>query len=160
MDEQWLPIRGYEGLYEISSLGRVRSLDRMVKGKIGNCPRNGQILNSRLATNGYLRVNLGQDGQLTTKSVHRLVAEHFLSRCDEKLQVNHLDRSKQNNVVTNLEWCTCMNNLRHASKNLSPEIALAIRQARKSGMKYRAIAERFGIHIRTVFKIIRGEAWS
>lgn len=125
-EEVWKPITGYEGLYEVSSIGRVRSLTRMctdVNGKVR--PIEGKILNqdvkraSKDTTNLYKRVTLTTHGKSVHKSVHRLVAEAFINNDapNVRTQVNHKDGDKTNNSVDNLEWCTSSENIRHSLVN-------------------------------------------
>ena len=102
MIEEWRKIVGYEGLYEVSSLGRVRSLDRYDSI---NRFRKGRILKSGTDTGGYLFVQLSSNGNEKNHSVHRLVAEAFIPNPDNLPQVNHIDEDKSNNCVDNLEWC-------------------------------------------------------
>ena len=93
-DEQWKSITGYEGLYEVSSLGRVKSLkyDKILKpGKVGN---------------GYLAVVLFRNGKGKTLKVHRLVATAFIPNPLGLPEINHKDENKTNNAKSNLEWCS------------------------------------------------------
>lgn len=102
MIEEWRKIVGYEGLYEVSSLGRVRSLDRYVKTCYGSYRlHKGKILSPGIRPDGYLVVSL----QYRMFRVHRLVAQAFIPNPDNLPQVNHLDEDKSNNRVENLEWC-------------------------------------------------------
>lgn len=106
--ENWRPVRGYEGLYEISDKGRVRSL-----------PRNGTVLRKRilkphLLKSGYWQVELSMDNKMHGYRVHRLVAAAFIPNPENKLQVNHIDGDKENNCVENLEWVTRSENQLHA----------------------------------------------
>lgn len=96
--EIWLPIKGYEGKYEVSSLGRVRSL---------NYHRTGQTKYMILQNDkyGYKCVPLRKNGKLRLHKVHRLVAEAFIPNWFDEPQVNHIDEDKTNNHVDNLEWC-------------------------------------------------------
>ena len=102
IEEIWRPIEGYEGLYEISSYGRVRSMDRydgrnhFIKGKLLKNKDNG---------NGYLICSLSKNGIVKNKYIHRLVVEAFIERPDGLYEVNHKDENKKNNSVDNLEWC-------------------------------------------------------
>lgn len=100
--EKWLPIKGYEGLYEISDKGRVKSLYSRYKGK--------SFLKQCAGSRGYLLVTLCRDGRQKTVNVHRLVAEAFLPNPNNLQCVNHKDENRQNNEVSNLEWCTYYHN--------------------------------------------------
>jgi len=106
---EWKPIKGYEGLYEVSNDGRVRRL-RFINGshnfeKIKECK---QTLN----TWGYMTVNLSKNGKSNTKRVHRLVADAFLG--ESNLQVDHIDGNKRNNRLDNLEYVTPKENTNRA----------------------------------------------
>ena len=115
--EIWRPIHGFEGWYEISSFGRVRSLDRTVyfKNNKGKRTYKGKILKQKYH-NGYALVNLNKNKKLSVLYIHRLVAETFLVKQDEKCVVNHIDGVKSNNNVDNLEWTTSRENNIHARK--------------------------------------------
>lgn len=94
--EQWKPIFGYDGMYEVSNLGRVRSL------KYGKT----RVLKSEKNWSGYLRVRLSKDSKVNNYSVHRLVAQAFVHNDNVfNNEVNHIDEDKTNNRATNLEWC-------------------------------------------------------
>lgn len=117
--EIWRAIHGYEYLYEISSLGNVRSLDRFKNhntSKQGKIMIKGVNLRPYLNTKGYLKVELssGKRESRKTFSVHRLVALAFIPNPNNYPQVNHKDGDKTNNSVSNLEWCTNSMNQLHA----------------------------------------------
>lgn len=99
MEERWKPIPGYEGLYSISSLGRVRREARFQQS---------------YSSGGYPRVNLSRDGKATAKSIHILVAEAFIGPRPEGLQINHKDGVKENSELSNLEYVTAAENMQHA----------------------------------------------
>lgn len=100
--EEWRDIKGYEGLYQVSNFGRVRSLNRM--DSIGR-QRQGRILKPSSNEWGYPHVVLSKNGKHKTVRVHRLVAIAFLPNPDNLPEVNHKDENKYNNHVNNLEWC-------------------------------------------------------
>ena len=109
MREEWKDIEGYEGLYQISNKGRVKSLIPSNRSKNGKF-----ILKLTKVKNFYYTVTLYKNGASSSKKVHRLVAEAFLPRIAGKDIVNHLDGNKRNNWITNLEWVTFGENLKHA----------------------------------------------
>lgn len=95
----WKDVKGYEGLYQVSNTGRVRSLNYMKTSKV-------QVLKPQRQTQGYLFVRLRKEGKIRTIYIHRLVAEAFIPNPNNYPEVNHIDENKQNNIVSNLEWCT------------------------------------------------------
>lgn len=116
MTEQWKDITGYEGRYQISELGQVKSLARWVDHSInGKQFWPERIMKQRL-NRGYLVVNLGKNSKKFTAKVHRLVAEAFIENPDNLPEVNHLDGNKANPAKTNLEWSTGSGNSQHAFK--------------------------------------------
>ena len=118
MDEVWKPVKGFEGYYEVSNLGRVKRLDRYDYGCGYARFYKGRILkNLTYKTTGYLHVQLCKSGTIVNKSVHRLVAETFIPNPYNLPQVNHKDEDKSNNVVDNLEWCSSLYNSRYGTKN-------------------------------------------
>ena len=115
MEEIWKPISGYEGKYEVSSFGRVRSVDhqRAVVPKDTVCTIKGRILKPAKTSSGYMGVTLCKDGRRITESVHRLVAMAFVPGYFDGAHVNHIDENKENNRADNLEWVTPTENNRH-----------------------------------------------
>lgn len=113
MDEIWKPIPGYEGYYEVSNLGRVKSLGRYVFRDLYKYYRKERI-RSPYVNQGYLSITLNKDKSEKTYAVHRLVALAFIPNPDNKPAINHIDGNKQNNCVTNLEWVTSAENSSHA----------------------------------------------
>lgn len=111
-EEVWKPVKDYEGLYEVSNLGRVRSLDRKVRG--GVRVYKGKIRRLMRNWDGYLRVALTKDGNAKVFFVHRLVSMAFIPNPEGKSQVNHIDGVKSNNVLENLEWVSASENGLHA----------------------------------------------
>ena len=107
--EQWKDIKGYEGLYQVSNLGKVRSLDRIVKqfGHKQEYERliKGKLLKLHIQNGGYLIATLTKNNNERKMLVHRLVAIAFMGN-NEGMQVNHKDGNKLNNKLSNLEWCS------------------------------------------------------
>lgn len=107
MEEEWRPIPNYIGYYEVSNIGNVRSVDRLVTYSNGvQRVHKGKILKQDINYKGYHRVRLQKDGKSKSFSVHRLVALAFIPNPNSLPQVNHIDENKSNNCVSNLEWCT------------------------------------------------------
>lgn len=107
MKEEWRPVKGYEGRYEVSNMGRVKSL----------YASKDIILKQPIHPDGYARVSFSKDEACSCKLVHRLVANAFIPNPDNKPEVNHIDGNKENNNVDNLEWCTSSYNTKHAYHN-------------------------------------------
>ena len=105
--ETWKPIAGYEGLYEVSDLGRIKSL------KYGK----EKIMKPQKINNGYLLVELYKDGHKKQKYVHRLVADAFIQNPNNLETVNHKDEVKTNNAASNLEWMTKRDNNNYGTRN-------------------------------------------
>ncbi|MFG3613126.1 NUMOD4 domain-containing protein [Rummeliibacillus stabekisii] len=115
MTEEWKTIKSYEGYYEVSNLGNIRSLARVVIGKNGlRYHVDMKILKPGLTKAGYNTVSLHKNSSRKTFYIHKLVAEHFIPNLHNKRVVNHLDGNKTNNQVSNLEWATYSENSRHA----------------------------------------------
>lgn len=106
--EVWKPVKGFEGYYEVSDLGRVRSIDRVIYDNVRKCNRllKGRLLVQRDNGHGYKGVMFCKDHKLYNRYVHILVAETFLENPLNLPTVNHKDEDKENNTVANLEWCT------------------------------------------------------
>lgn len=111
-EELWAAIPKYEGYYEASTLGRVRSVDRKIahSGCGKSISLRGRVLKATLHKVGYLYVVLSVGGKLSTQRVHRLVAETFIPRYDLTHEVDHIDSIKTNNHVDNLRWTTHFEN--------------------------------------------------
>lgn len=122
MKEIWKDINGYEGIYQVSNLGKVKSISREVKhkGLFGNkeiCHIKEKILSQNTdGKRGYLKVSLIKNGKTKHYFVHRLVAMAFIENTHNKEQVNHINGIKTDNTVKNLEWCTNKENLQHSWK--------------------------------------------
>lgn len=126
MEEIWIDINGYEGVYQVSNLGNVKSLSRdiRVSDKLGGHRKKKEsLLKFDVCKNGYLRVNLNKDGIGKHFLVHRLVAEAFLPNPQKLPQVNHKDENKTNNRVDNIEWCDAKYNSNYGERTKKSSIA-------------------------------------
>lgn len=112
--EIWKPIVGYKGAYEISNMGRVKSLDRY--DSLGHF-REGEIKTLTKDKNGYLYVSLWKDGKQKVYKVHRLVATHFIPNPSKLPMINHKDENPSNPIYTNLEWCDSKYNQNYGTIN-------------------------------------------
>lgn len=110
--EIWKDIKDYEGLYQVSNMGRVKSLYR----RQGKRTVSENIMNTTINNDGYTRVVLSKAGKLKTFCIHRLVAEHFVLNEKNKATVNHKDGNKSDNTCDNLEWFTQQEQIQHAIK--------------------------------------------
>jgi hypothetical protein len=162
--EIWKDIKGYEGHYQVSNLGRVKSLKN-----------NKELIMTNIKSNlGYLRVKLSKDGKIKGFPVHRLVGLNFLDLVNGKNEINHIDGDKKNNHLSNLEWCNRSENMRHADKTglrvmlkgkrnpkakLTDEQIRLIRYERK-GIQQKDIAKEFNMKQQTISKIINYKLWT
>jgi hypothetical protein len=164
--EIWKPLKNYEVLYEISNLGRVRSLI-----KKGNSLYKIKKTNMDVST-GYINIQLRKNNIPLTKRVHRLVAETFIPNLDNKPIVNHIDGNKKNNRVDNLKWVTYSENTLHSFKlglqkkifgnnnyitKIKDEDVLKIRELIKEGKTNRDIAKLYKVNPSQISRIKTGK---
>ena len=138
-EELWLPVKGFEGYYEVSNLGNVRSLGRIITTK-SNAERviYGKLiaLVSNTERSNYVYVTLKYKEIKVTKAVHRLVAESFINNPNNLPQVNHKDYDVQNNCIDNLEWCDAAYNVNYSKdrrKNMRGKFGRKIKAFDKFG---------------------------
>ena len=169
--EVWTDINEY---YEVSSIGNVRSKSRVVKSTYGGAYlKEGRLLKQNDNGHGYLQVQLCINGVNKTERVHRLVAIAFISNPNKLPKVNHIDGNKRNNCVENLEWCTQLENVRHAKSlgltpigEAAPQAILNensvkdIKELIRAGCTNKQLAELFGVHPGTINCIRTGRNWS
>ncbi len=117
MKEIFKPIKNYEGLFEISNYGRIKSCERKVSNHTGIMNKPMRMLKPQVNKKGYLIVRLMKGNNKKTLTIHRLVALHFISNPLNLPMVNHIDGNKQNAMITNLEWANNSINQKHAYKN-------------------------------------------
>jgi hypothetical protein len=133
MEEIWKDIEGYEGLYQVSNLGRVKSLQ-------SRWERREKVLRINNLEKKYIQLSLHKLGNKKNMYVHRLVAKAFIPNELNALEVNHKDGNKSNNNVNNLEWCTHLENMRHCfDNNLRP--SSDFQKQKMSEIKSRAVID-------------------
>ncbi|MBO7079503.1 MAG: HNH endonuclease [Bacilli bacterium] len=115
--EIWKDIKDYEGLYQVSNFGRVKSLEKKVWNRYEFIVRKERILKTKNNSKEYCIVKLYKDNKHYNKKIHRLVAEAFIPNPNDLPQINHIDGNKNNNNANNLEWCTNKENQIHAWNN-------------------------------------------
>ena len=184
MEEIWKDIEGYEGLYQVSNLGRVKSLNRdhQANSRWGKTMK--RVIKEKLLkedkTGRYLRVSLSKNGIKQRFSINRLVAQAFIPNIKNKPQVNHKDGNRDNNQVENLEWCTAKENMQHARSNnlitnipigenhpsskLSKKNAIKIKKIAKIGTRSRPgninkLAKEYGVNRVTITDIVHQKTW-
>lgn len=161
--ETWKDIEGFDGMYQVSTHGRVKSLKR----------GRELIMSNINTTYGYLRVKFWKDKKEYPFAVHRLVGFAFLPTIEGKNEINHIDGNKKNNHLSNLEWCNRSENMRHADQTglrimlkgqrnpkakVTDEIVRLIRNERK-GIFQKDIANEFNLKQQTISKIINRKLW-
>ena len=174
LTETWRAIPGYEGAYEVSDLGRVRSLDRHVPTRRhGGAPMRVHGRMKKQGTNrlGYRTVRIGQRSKAL---VHRLIALTFLGPPPPGTQVHHLDGCKHNNHASNLAWVTASENTKHAfetglatpsrgeshyATRFTEEEVRTIRRLAGT-VSQQELAKRYGVRQPTISKIVRRERWA
>ena len=173
MNQLWLPVAGYEDLYEVSDLGNVRSLERRVRhphAKSGYVIKPGVIRKPHIYK-GYKQLVLSKEGKFKGTSVHMLVAKAFLPPCPGPIgihagqwTVDHIDNDKLNNAASNLQWLPCDANYRkdntgeqHPQSKLTKAIAEAIQ---KDNRRQCDIAADYGVSQPTISAIKNGKHWS
>jgi hypothetical protein len=170
MDERWLPVVGFEGLYEVSDLGRVRSIDRTVFQNRENGLQpfryRGMLLKPTNGSHGYPTIKM-PDGM--GHCIHTMVLKAFVGPCPDGMECLHEDDDRTNAKLTNLSWDTFLKNRQDASKRgrvqhgekhyharLTDEI---VRMIRTSAMPTRELAERLGVACETVRRARVGISW-
>lgn len=175
MQEEWISIPSYEGYYEVSNLGRVKSVARIKSAnRGGKYFKPEKILANAVDNSGYVRLLLAKEGVKKKLKLSRLVALCFIPNPENKPYVNHIDCNKLNDTYTNLEWCTQVENVKHAYENhlrssnkgkrhayhFSHEKAKEVREIYKlKQLNQREIAEKYQVSIATINGIINNKIW-
>lgn len=166
--EEWRDIPGWEGLYQASSEGRVRSLPRLVRNGRYTRLTRCTVLKQGRTTTGYPQVTLYGEGRSATVPVHRLVCSAFHGPPEGKMDVAHADGSRDNNRPDNLRWATRAENMlertahgrANTSRSVPEETAREIIARLNRGERQKDIAEALGLKRWTVNAIKRGLSWN
>lgn len=172
MEEIWKPIVGWEGLYEASTHGRIRSLDRVVHHPLGPKRRKGALMKQSTTATGYRFLTIRKDGRGQTLFVHRLVLEAFVGPCPQGMECRHMDGNSSNNRLENLSWGTARENAadrdthgttargeRHGQSKLTEGDIHRIRSALNEGQSMRSLAREFGVSLPAIRRIAHGKTW-
>jgi len=177
-EEIWKDVLNFEGRYQISNFGRVKTLTREVVEPRRKYIRQGKILNFYNNGGGYYKVKLyNGDASFVNFPVHRLVALHFIPNTENKLQVNHIDGNPSNNHHSNLEWCTNAENTKHAYatglkarenyvgeankvSKLNNEKVIEIRRLWREGVSMKSLSKQFGVVIGNIDFIVHNKTWT
>lgn len=172
MTERWLPVPGYEDLYEVSDLGRVRSVDRVIPRKTGLARYRGQVLKVWIRPSGYAQVVLSASGRQQSYLVHELVAAAFIGPRPGRLWVAHNDGDPSNNAASNLRYDTPTGN--HGDKRAHGTLLLGethpnarlsevdVKEIRSRYARERKVdlAAEFGVTANHIYRIAKGVKWS
>lgn len=168
--EDWRDVFGYNGIYQVSNKGNVRSLTHYCEGRKGSGKQTGRVLKQRKSHKGYLRVSLSLNKKRFNTGTHRLVALAFIDNPLNKPQVNHINGIKDDNRVENLEWCTNRENQLHAIKNklvkynygqkhhnskLTDKEVLNVRRLNEIGFTNKELSEDYNISKTAMSNILR-----
>jgi len=176
--EIWKDVIGYEGFYQVSDLGRVRSLTRLIRD--GRNKISGKMLSPFYDEKGYLNVHLSKEGSIFHTRVHRLVAKAFIPNTEILPEVNHKDFNKNNNTPDNLEWVTGLANSRHFfnsekaesrnkklrnennpnAKLTQKDVDLIKKLRNEHKIKRETLALLFGVSLSQIKRIIYGWQWN
>lgn len=155
MEEVWKDVVGYEGLYKVSNLGRVKTLQKQVGRK-----EPEKILTPSEIWTGYLRLGLRKNGKTKNTYVHRIVAQAFIPNEEHKPIINHINGDKKDNKATNLEWCTYGENSNSSKKTTSSDRYNSIKVVDNYGNvfnSYREASRHWNISANTVKNDVLGK---
>lgn len=163
-NEIWKPVNGYEGHYEISNKGRIKSVQRTIKSTSGDRVLLSKIKPVFIGPHGYMFAHLRKDKKARTIPVHRIIAIAFIPNPEGKPCVNHIDADKTNFHISNLEWVTYKENLHHALKlskggnsKLTVEQVIEIRNSKEKNVH---LAKKYNVVVETISHIKNNKTWN
>lgn len=171
--EVWKDVKDYEGLYQVSNQGRVKTLEKTIyyRGQNRTSVSKEKVLKTRVNRWGYESVNLTKEYKMKTFQVHTLVARAYLGD-KVKRYVNHIDGYKLNNVPANLEYVEAKENVKHAfetglrvrgdnARRLNKELVLEIRKRYIKDVKFtqKDLAEEYGFSVRCISDVVNSKTW-
>ena len=175
--EKWKSIKDYEGIYEISNLGNIKSLQRLIERpkEVGSFTQSERILKPSKCLGGYNGVTLVINTKKKRHLVHRLVAAAFLNNKFNHKYVNHIDGNRHNNNVNNLEWCTQSHNKKHSynlglsdkkgtnhhlTKFKEQDIIDIRSKYENEGMLQKEISKIYNVNKSTIWHIVNYKTWN
>lgn len=175
MTEIWKPVAGYVGFYEVSSIGRVRSLPRVTLGCRDGSTRmlKGKVISKKVLDSGYVQTTLCREGVCKAYRLHRIVLEAFVGPCPEGQEGCHNDHNRGNNVLKNLRWDTKSANQKDRIANgtaprganngaakLTAVSVIGIRRQIEDGKTLKALAAEYGVSLSTVDAVKARRTWN
>jgi len=170
--EEWRHVCGWEGMYKVSSLGRMRRLAKLKKNGLNGELLPEKIMHQMKNEKGYLYVELWKNNIRKVNKVHKLVGIAFISNPENKATINHKDFIKGNNIYSNLEWMTFEENFAHAFKNgkfrrgenaatakLTNAQVIKIKELYREGMRVCDIGRKLGLKTNPLYAIVNGWQW-
>jgi len=173
-NEIWVDIKDWEEFYQVSNYSRIKSKEREHPIYTGQTTINKERILSPTVNKRYNMVNLRANGIIKAVTNHRIAAMHFLDNPDNKPYVNHIDHNKKNNHISNLEWCTQLENVRHmigagrqvvlrgqqtGMSKLKNEDIYKIYELKMSGFGSLEISKRYGVSQASILNIFKGKTW-
>ena len=166
--EIWRPVPGYEGIYEVSNLGRVKGVDRIVRHNCGGDKFvSGKILSPLKLRNGYYQIALWSKGHRKVMLLHKIVLLAFKGECPQGLETMHLNSDRADNRLSNLLYGTHSENTietirlgRNGKQRLNPSKVIAIRDRLQKGEKVKSIAKIYEVSERAISQIKNGHTYS
>ena len=176
INEDWKDINGYEGKYQVSNYGRIKSFPKFIERKTGSYFTKEKVLKCTLDNYGYPCVYLYSNGNVRHIKVHILVAKSFIENPNGYSDINHKDGNKTNNRIDNLEWCDRSHNIQHAydnflhksgeEHNLSKLTWNEVNYIRENYKPYdkefgqKSLAEKFNVDRNTIWYILNNKTWN